>query len=78
MYDPESNEVAPFEEFMGSHGDRRLAESALRAGARSWSEVAGPIVGVKAMHEALRGWLTETGLELNPHAGGRATVRAGA
>ena len=27
-----------------------------------------PIVGVQAMHDALRGWLAETGLELRPHS----------
>jgi hypothetical protein len=36
----------------------------------AWSEPEGPIVGVRAMHETLRRWLTETGLELRPHASG--------
>ena len=71
MYDPEANEVAPFEEFMGSHGC--LGGWQARPFAMvpaTWSEPTLPIVGVRAMHETLRGWLTETGLELKPHAAG--------
>ncbi len=70
MYDPEANEVAPFEEFMGSHGGLggwQCHPFALVPSA--WSEPEGPIVGVRAMHDTLRRWLTETGLELRPHAG---------
>ncbi|HEY6770858.1 MAG TPA: phage holin family protein [Solirubrobacterales bacterium] len=71
MYDPETNEVAPFEEFMGSHGGLGGWQSRPFALVpASWSEPDGPIVGVRAMHDALRGWLAETGLELRPHAGG--------
>ena len=68
MYDAEANEIAPFEEFMGSHGGLGGWQShpfaLVPAG---WSEVQGPIVGVRGMHDALRGWLAETGLELQPH-----------
>jgi hypothetical protein len=71
MYDPETNEVAPFEEFMGSHGGLGGWQShpfaLVPAG---WSEPEGKIVGVRAMHDALRRWLGETGLELRPHASG--------
>jgi hypothetical protein len=69
MYDPEANEVAPFEEFMGSHGclgGWQMHPFALVPA--EWSEPASPIVGVESMHEHLRGWLTETGLELEPHS----------
>lgn len=69
MYDPEANEVAPFEEFMGSHGGIGGWQSrpfALVPAA--WSDVRGPIVGARAMHDALRGWLAEAGLELRAHA----------
>ncbi len=58
MYDPATEEVAPFEEFMGSHGG--LGGPQTRPFAvipSSWSEPAGPIVGVEAMHDALREWL---------------------
>jgi uncharacterized membrane protein YvlD (DUF360 family) len=58
MYDPSSEEVAPFEEFMGSHGG--LGGPQTRPFAvvpAAWSEPPGPIVGVEAMHEALRDWL---------------------
>ena len=68
MYDPEANEVAPFEEFMGSHGGSAAGRVILRLGAVRVERAEGPIVGVRAMHDALRGWLTETGLELKPHA----------
>jgi hypothetical protein len=34
-----------------------------------WSEPEHPIVGVRAMHELLRRWLAETGLELREHSG---------
>jgi hypothetical protein len=69
MYDPGANEVAPFEEFMGSHGGIGGWQShPFALVPASWAEVDGPIVGVRAMHDVLRGWLTETGLELKPHA----------
>ena len=70
MYDPEANEVAPFEEFMGSHGGLGGWQSRPFALVPSeWSEPEAPIVGVRAMHDALRGWLSQTGLELRPHSG---------
>jgi hypothetical protein len=60
MYDPASQEVAPFEEFMGSHGGLGGPQTKPFAVVPAeWSEPAGPIVGVEAMHEALRGWLEE-------------------
>ena len=68
MYDPEANEVAPFEEFMGSHGGMGGWQSRPFALVPSeWSEPAAPIVGVRAMHESLRAWLAQTGLELRDH-----------
>jgi hypothetical protein len=71
MYDPETNEVAPFEEFMGSHGGIGGWQShPFALVPTSWRDVDGPIVGVRAMHDALRGWLAETGLVLKPHATG--------
>jgi hypothetical protein len=62
MYDPSANEVAPFEEFMGSHGG--LGGPQTRPFAvvpAEWSEPPGPIVGVEAMHRCLAAWLAETG-----------------
>jgi uncharacterized membrane protein YvlD (DUF360 family) len=68
MYDPAANEVAPFEEFMGSHGGLGGWQSRPFALVPSaWGEPEEPIVGVRAMHETIRGWLSETGLELRPH-----------
>ncbi len=69
LYDPEANEVAPFEEFMGSHGGLGGWQSRPFALVPSeWSEPEAPIVGVRAMHDTLRRWLAETGLELRPHS----------
>ncbi len=69
MFDPEANEVAPFEEFMGSHGGiGGWQMHPFAVVPASWSEPAGPIVGVRAMHDALRGWLEESGHELRPHS----------
>jgi uncharacterized membrane protein YvlD (DUF360 family) len=61
MYDPVADEVAPFEEFMGSHGG--LGGPQTRPFAlvpAQWSEPATPIIGVEAMHEALQEWLSES------------------
>jgi Type I phosphodiesterase / nucleotide pyrophosphatase len=69
LYEPEANEVAPFEEFMGSHG--ALGGWQMRPFALvpvSWSEPEQPLVGARAMHDELRGWLGATGLELRPHS----------
>ncbi len=60
MYDPERDAVAPFEEFMGSHGG--LGGPQTRPFAvvpAAWSEPSAPIVGVHAMHQQLRAWLGE-------------------
>jgi uncharacterized membrane protein YvlD (DUF360 family) len=71
MYDPEANEVAPFEEFMGSHGALGGWQSRPFALVPSvWSTEDAPIVGVEAMHETIRVWLEESGLDLKPHAAG--------
>jgi putative membrane protein len=71
IYDAEANEVAPFEEFMGSHGGLGGWQSRpFVLAPAAWGEPDEPIVGVRAMHNALRGWLAETGLELKPHSTG--------
>jgi uncharacterized membrane protein YvlD (DUF360 family) len=61
VYDPSVNEVAPFEEFMGSHGGlggpQTRPFAVVPAG---WSEPAAPIVGVQAMHYVLHDWLAES------------------
>ncbi len=61
MYDPDVDEVAPFEEFMGSHGG--LGGPQTRPFAvipAAWSEPTAPIVGVEAMHGMLRDWLAQS------------------
>jgi uncharacterized membrane protein YvlD (DUF360 family) len=61
MYDPETDEVAPFEEFMGSHGGLGGPQSRPFAVVPAeWSEPGSPILGVQAMHEMLRGWLGQS------------------
>ncbi len=61
MYDPSSEEVAPFEEFMGSHGGLGGPQTKPFAVVPAeWSEPTAPIVGVEAMHEALCAWLAES------------------
>jgi uncharacterized membrane protein YvlD (DUF360 family) len=61
MYDPGTNEVAPFEEFMGSHGGLGGPQTRPFAVVPSeWSEPAGPIVGVEAMHGELRDWIARS------------------
>lgn len=68
MYDRELNEVAPFEEFMGSHGGLGGWQShPFALVPSSWSKPDQAIVGVRAMHETIRRWLAEAGLELRPH-----------
>jgi uncharacterized membrane protein YvlD (DUF360 family) len=62
-YDPDTEEVGPFEEFMGSHGG--LGGPQMKPVAvvpASWTQPAEPIIGDEAMHRMLRAWLTETGL----------------
>jgi uncharacterized membrane protein YvlD (DUF360 family) len=69
IYDQERNEVAPFEEFMGSHGGLGGWQSRpFVLVPAAWSEPEAPIVGVRAMHDTIRRWLSESGLELMPHA----------
>jgi uncharacterized membrane protein YvlD (DUF360 family) len=58
MYDRGADEVAPFEEFMGSHGGLGGPQSRPFAVVPAeWPEPAAPIVGVEAMHRQLRHWL---------------------
>src|SRR5436190_5078896 len=68
MYDPEADEIAPFEEFMGSHGGLGGSQSHPFAVVPSgWSPEPASIVGVEAMHDVLRTWLAESGLEVEAH-----------
>ncbi len=61
MYDPAVGEVAPFEEFMGSHGGLGGAQThPFIVVPSAWSEPAAPIVGVEAMHEMLHHWLEQS------------------
>jgi uncharacterized membrane protein YvlD (DUF360 family) len=60
IYDPAVDEVAPFEDFMGSHGGLGGPQMHPFAVVPSdWREPAEPIVGVEAMHEVLRDWLAQ-------------------
>lgn len=61
MYDPIAGEVAPFEEFMGSHGGLGGPQThPFAVIPTGWSEPASPIVGVEAMHATLRDWLAQS------------------
>jgi uncharacterized membrane protein YvlD (DUF360 family) len=63
MYDPRTEEVAPFEEFMGSHGGLGGPQTKPFAVVPAeWSEPRAAIVGVEAMHEALRRWVAQSQL----------------
>jgi hypothetical protein len=78
-YDPQSEEVAPFEEFMGSHGGLGGPQThPFVVIPAEWSDPAQPIIGVQAMHEALRGWLAQPRPPSPPSArvGGRPSRRA--
>jgi len=73
-YDPETYEVQPFEEFMGSHGGLGgMQMHPFAVVPAEWSEPAGPIVGARPMHLQLKRWLAETGLEVAEGDGSRAT-----
>ncbi|HEY2536206.1 MAG TPA: phage holin family protein [Solirubrobacteraceae bacterium] len=62
MYDPVSHEVAPFEEFMGSHGGLGGPQThPFAVIPAQWSEPPAPIVGVEAMHAQLTRWLAGEG-----------------
>ena len=61
MYDPVANEVAPFEEFMGSHGGLGGPQTRPFAVVPcEWTNPAGPIVGVEAMHGEPRDWIAQS------------------
>jgi uncharacterized membrane protein YvlD (DUF360 family) len=69
LYDPEAREIAPFEEFMGSHGG--LGGPQMKPFAvlpSEWADPGEPIVGVEAMHAALMRWLAAE--KTPPDAGG--------
>lgn len=63
MYDPDSGEVAAFEELVGSHGG--LGGTQARPFAfvpTAWSNAPDEIIGAAAMHDVLVRWLEEGGL----------------
>jgi uncharacterized membrane protein YvlD (DUF360 family) len=61
MYDPVTDEVAPFEEFMGSHGGLGGPQThPFAVIPAAWSDPAARIVGVEAMHRQLSDWLTRS------------------
>ena len=63
MYDPESGEVAAFEELVGSHGGLGGTQAEPFALVPSeWSDAPDEIVGARAMHLELVRWLEEVGV----------------
>ena len=65
LFDPATEEVAAFEELVGSHGGLGGPQSRPFALVPAeWSDADEPIVGAEAMHRQMRDWLAETGLEI--------------
>ena len=63
MVDPETGEVAAFEELVGSHGGLGGAQTdAFLLYPASFAEPSEPIVGAPAVHRVLVGWLETLGL----------------
>jgi uncharacterized membrane protein YvlD (DUF360 family) len=73
MYDPDSGEVAAFEELVGSHGGLGGTQTEPFAFVPAeWSAAPDEIVGARAMHLELVKWLEEGGLR--PSAGKGAQI----
>lgn len=71
MYDPDSGEVAAFEELVGSHGGLGGAQTEPFALVPSeWSAEPDELIGARAMHLQLVEWLVEVGCR--PAAGEQA------
>jgi uncharacterized membrane protein YvlD (DUF360 family) len=61
--DPETDEVAAFEELVGSHGGLGGWQTdAFLLYPAAWGDIEGPIVGAPAVHRQLISWLTDAGL----------------
>ncbi len=68
-YYPEEDEIAPFEDFMGSHGGIGGFQTHPFAFVPAeWSAEPSPIVGGATMHRVLKRWLAEAGQEVHWHA----------
>jgi uncharacterized membrane protein YvlD (DUF360 family) len=64
-YDSDTDEVQPFEDFMGSHGGLGgMQMHPFAVVPAQWSEPAAAIVGARQMHLQLKRWMAETGLEV--------------
>lgn len=62
MYDPVTDEVAAFEELVGSHGGLGGCQShAFALVPSAWHHEKGPVIGAGAMHEQFMRWLESTG-----------------
>ena len=69
MLDPETGEVAAFEELVGSHGGMGGAQTdAFLLYPAAFAEPVGPIVGAPAVYRVLVGWLEGLGLRDTPAA----------
>jgi uncharacterized membrane protein YvlD (DUF360 family) len=65
-YEPDTAEVAAFEELVGSHGGIGGAQTEPFLLHPSAWVVEGPLVGAPAVHRQLRRWLTSIGIGLHP------------
>ncbi len=62
MYDPVTDEVAAFEELVGSHGGLGGCQShAFALIPNDWEPHEGPVLGASQMHELFKRWLVRTG-----------------
>ena len=60
MYDPQTEEVAAFEELVGSHGGLGGPQGhPFALVPAEWSPVGEPLVGAAAVHAALKNWIYE-------------------
>jgi uncharacterized membrane protein YvlD (DUF360 family) len=67
MVDPDTNEVAAFEELVGSHGGLGGAQTrAFVLYPAAFRDPSSPIVGAPAVHDVLVGWLRDLGLRGTP------------
>lgn len=62
IYDPQMDEVHPFEDFVGSHGGLGGEQTTgFVIHPTGWREPEAPVVGAGALHELLTGWLADLG-----------------
>jgi hypothetical protein len=70
LLDPDTDEVAAFEELIGSHGGLGGAQTQpFLLHPADWA-IDEPLIGAEAVYRQLRRWLESMGIPLGPHAPG--------